>query len=72
MAYQPLCIQAIVQIKEGEANLTDLFYVTESRPDEQFFGKLDSSLKRNTAFVKKLVSSLNHVFIHIIFTQLKL
>ncbi|KAL5014942.1 hypothetical protein ScPMuIL_009212 [Solemya velum] len=26
----------------------------ENRPDESFFGKLDSSLKRNTAFVKKL------------------
>ena len=27
-----------------------------SRPDESFFFKMDSSLKKNTAFVKKLVS----------------
>ncbi|XP_046363443.1 regulator of nonsense transcripts 2-like isoform X2 [Haliotis rufescens] len=26
----------------------------ENRPDESFFGKLDSSLKKNTAFVKRL------------------
>ncbi|XP_025107630.1 regulator of nonsense transcripts 2-like [Pomacea canaliculata] len=33
-----------------EANLT----AAENRPDETFFSKLDSSLKKNTAFVKKL------------------
>ena len=32
------------------------FLFTESRPEERFFSKLDSSLKKNTAFVKKLVS----------------
>jgi len=31
-------------------------YCAENRPDESFFVKLDSTLKRNTAFVKKLVS----------------
>lgn len=27
----------------------------EKQPEEEFFHKLDSSLKKNTAFVKKLV-----------------
>lgn len=30
--------------------------ILENRPDESFFSRLDSSLKKNTAFVKKLVS----------------
>lgn len=29
---------------------------SNSRPDETFFVRMDSSLKKNTAFVKKLVS----------------
>lgn len=29
--------------------------IIENRPDEAFFRKLDSNLKKNTAFVKKLV-----------------
>ncbi|ROL52702.1 Regulator of nonsense transcripts 2 [Anabarilius grahami] len=29
-------------------------HVQETRPEEAFFGRLDSSLKKNTAFVKKL------------------
>ncbi|GFS06018.1 regulator of nonsense transcripts 2 [Elysia marginata] len=28
----------------------------DNRPDESFFSNLDSSLKKNTAFIKKLVS----------------
>jgi len=31
-------------------------FSADNHPDESFFFKLDSSLKRNTAFVKKLVS----------------
>jgi len=30
--------------------------VVSLRPDESYFSKLDSSLKKNTAFVRKLVS----------------
>ena len=37
-------------------HLLQLFLYAENRPDESFFVKLDSNLKRNTAFVKKLVS----------------
>ena len=33
--------------------------LTDCRPDESFFVKLDSNLKRNTAFVKKLVSNFS-------------
>ena len=39
---------------------------SENRPDESFYSKLDSSLKKNTAFVRKLVSDvflLNDSFI---------
>lgn len=32
--------------------------ILDNRPDESFFTRLDSSLKKNTAFVKKLVSYL--------------
>lgn len=37
-------------------------YFLENRPDESFFFKLDSNLKKNTAFVKKLVSFCVHEF----------
>jgi len=33
-----------------------VYYVVEKRPEEDFFCRLDSSLKKNTAFVKKLVN----------------
>lgn len=34
----------------------------DNRPDESFFVKLDSNLKRNTAFVKKLVILFIYLF----------
>ena len=33
---------------------SDRFFIVENWPDECFFSGLDSSLKRNNAFVKKL------------------
>ncbi|KAK3612029.1 hypothetical protein CHS0354_021705 [Potamilus streckersoni] len=38
------------KVRSREANAA----AAENRPDESFFSKLDSSLKKNTAFVKKL------------------
>ena len=38
-------------------------FVVENRPDESFFSRLDSNLKKNTAFVKKLVSLLDYLYI---------
>ncbi|XP_052781372.1 regulator of nonsense transcripts 2-like isoform X2 [Mya arenaria] len=38
------------KLEQRKANLN----ADENRPEERFFGKLDSSLKKNTAFVKKL------------------
>ena len=40
-------------------NFGKYFYLfSENRPDESFFRKLDSNLKKNTAFVKKLVCNI--------------
>lgn len=49
--YAAECKQRIAEKKDlREKNLT----AEENRPEEKFFSKLDSSLKKNTAFVKKL------------------
>ncbi|WAR26387.1 RENT2-like protein [Mya arenaria] len=42
------------KLEQRKANLN----ADENRPEERFFGKLDSSLKKNTAFVKKLAVSI--------------
>jgi len=42
-------------------NFYGQLYCAENRPDESFFVKLDSNLKRNTAFVKKLVSLIPYL-----------
>lgn len=41
-------------------------FVVENRPDESFFSRLDSNLKKNTAFVKKLVSLLDYLYISVV------
>ena len=35
------------------------FLSADNQPDDSFFSKLDSSLKKNTAFVKKLVGFIS-------------
>lgn len=44
-------------------NLIIFFHsFSDNRPDESFFSKLDSSLKKNTAFIRKLVECLSSTF----------
>nr|CAD7572840.1 unnamed protein product [Timema californicum] len=51
-------LQYIVEAEERLASTTKLREINQtvaaSRPDESYFTKLDSSLKKNTAFVRKL------------------
>ena len=52
------CKEIISQIVINDvwSNFNDVFFqFVDNRPDDSYFGKLDSSLKKNTAFVKKLV-----------------
>ena len=66
-------LELYVELKQNELNLSlsklkSLYFyiILESRPDEAFFGKLDSNLKKNTAFVKKLVNLiLNLALVHL-------
>jgi len=57
---QEQALQLICEIKERNEKKASIRATNQSaqnfRPDESFFKSLDSSLKKNTAFVKKLVS----------------